>query len=262
MADLLALTRAVSPRIGLCELTHLPRRPIDRARAEAQHRELEHALEGLGCLVQRIPAAPHLPDSVFLEDIAVVLDEVAVLTRPGAPSRRSEVPAVAQALAPHRRLLAIEPPGTLDGGDVLRVGRDLFVGASKRTNAAGCEQLSSLLKPFGYAIRRVPIRDCLHLKTAITGVADEVVLYNPAWVEGKAFAGYELIEVDASEPFAANSVRVGDTVLYPEAYPRTRRRLEERGLQILTVDGSELAKAEGGLSCCCLIFEPGSARHA
>ena len=251
----IAITRRVSPRIGQCELTHLPRRPIDFARASAQHLAYEECLAALGCEVHSLPAEPDLPDSVFVEDVAVVLDALAILTRPGAESRRAETAAVEQALAPHRELRRIEPPATLDGGDVLCVGRKVFVGLSARSNQAAVEQMRALLAPHGYVVQGVPFGGCLHLKSAVTEVGERTLLLNPAWVDARLFAGMECIEVAPEEPFAANALRIGETVVFPSAYPATLRRLEARGICVTTIDASELAKAEGGLTCCSLVFE-------
>lgn len=237
-----------------CQLTHLARAPIDVSRAAEQHLAYEKQLEALGCEVCSLPAEPELPDSVFVEDAAVVFDELAFLARPGAESRRAEVASIAQALKPYRKLARIEPPGTLDGGDVLRVGKRVFVGLSRRTNQAGIEQMHALLPVYGYSVESVPVERCLHLKSAVTQVEEGALLINPTWVEPSAFRGLELIEVDAAEPFAANALLVKGVVVYPAAYERTRKRLAERGLGVVTVEVSELAKAEGGVTCCSLIL--------
>lgn len=250
-----AVTRAVSPNIGRCELTHLARQPIDVDKARAQHARYEECLATLGCQVQRLPVEPGLPDSVFVEDTALVLDELAIITRPGAASRRPETEAVARALRPYRQLAHIAAPATLDGGDVLQVGRQVFVGLSPRTNPAGVAQLQTLLEPLGYIVKGVPVTGCLHLKSAATLVATDTLLIHRAWVEAAAFGPLELIDVDPVEPFGGNALLVGETVVYPAAYPGTRRRLEERGIPVQVVDVSELAKAEGGVTCCSLIFE-------
>ena len=251
---LIALTRGISPAITRCELTHLAREPVDLAAARAQHAAYERCLAELGCDVRRVDSAEEFPDGVFIEDTAVVLDEVAVVTRPGAESRRGEPAAVAEALAAFRPLLHISAPGTLEGGDVLRVGRTLFVGRSTRTNDAGIAQLREHLAPYGYAVRAVPVRGCLHLKTAVTAVADDLLLLNPAWVDAGEFPGFEVIEVDPAEPFAANVVRIGADVIHPAEHTRTRERLERRGIAVRTVPAGELAKAEGGVTCSSLIF--------
>ena len=254
MSPWIAITREVSPRIAACELTHLVREPIDFQRARTQHRQYETLLEELGCKLVRLPAERDLPDSVFVEDAAVVLDELAVITRPGAESRRSETVSVAAALKPYRKLFHIQPPGTLDGGDVLRIGKALYVGLSKRSNREGVKQLQDILLPFGYAVHGVKLRDCLHLKSAVTQVAEDTLLINPAWTDTAVFQDFRLIDVAPSEPFAANALRIGDTVVYPEAFPETRQRLEKQGIRVRAVDASELAKAEGGVTCCSLVF--------
>jgi dimethylargininase len=239
--------------MATCELTHLARVEIDAARAAAQHLEYERALTRLGCVVQRLGAGPEMPDSVFIEDTAVVLDEAAVAMRPGAESRRAEVPAVAEALAAHRRLARIDPPGTMDGGDVMVAGRMIFVGASSRTNYAGIEQLRRIVAPLGYEVRSVVVTGCLHLKSAVTVVDDETLLINQAWAPAGDFGGFDLLNVDSGEPFGANVVRVRNRLLYSVAFPRTRERLERRGFDVTAIDVSELAKAEGALTCCSLI---------
>ena len=254
----IALTREVSPSLSRCELTHLSREPIDLERARAQHRAYEDALRSLGCDVRRVPPEPDLPDSVFVEDTAVVLDEIAVLTRPGAPSRRAEVPSMAAALASYRECRALEDPATLDGGDVLVVGRTVFVGLSTRTNRDGVSQLTDALQPFGYSVRPLAVESCLHLKSAVTRVGPSTVLLNPDWVDAGAFRAFDRIHVHPDEPRAANALAVGTAVLYPAAFPRTRERLAGRGLEVRAIDLDELAKAEGGVTCCCsLVFDAG-----
>jgi dimethylargininase len=257
---LLALTRAVPPSIVRCELTHLAREPIDVTRAAAQHKAYEDTLARLGCIVRHLPEAPEFPDSVFVEDTAVVLDELAVIARPGAASRRAETTSVAAALGEHRQLECIQAPGTLDGGDVLRIGQRVYVGLSGRTNADGARQLADLLAPHGYQVVGIEVRGCLHLKSAVTAVADNALLVNPRWVDVSHFRGFRRIDVHPDEPFAANVLRVGGTLVCAVATPRTRERLEATGFVVESVDVSELAKAEAGVTCCSLILDvrPGS----
>jgi dimethylargininase len=254
----LALTRSVAPSIEACELTHLERQPIDVARARAQHALYEQALVDLGCRVIRLPDAPALPDSVFVEDTVVVVDELAVLARPGAASRRPEVDTMRAALAPYRPLAAIEAPGILDGGDVLRVGRRLYVGRGPRTNDEGIGQLRRLLAPLRYSVEAVDFQGCLHLKTAVTAADAHTILLNPDWVAPSVFPGLAHIAVDPREPMAANVLRVGDTLLCASLYPRTLERLARTGLAVQAVEAGELAKAEGGLTCCSVLLEEGS----
>ena len=237
-----------------CELTHLARVPIDLDRARAQHRDYEQALADAGCRVERLPAGPDMPDAVFVEDIAVVFDELAIITRPGAESRRVEVPAIAAALEPHRTLSFIEPPGTLDGGDVLVAGRRVYVGVSSRTNRQAIAMMHRALAPHRYTVCAVEVHGCLHLKSAVTSVADDTLLVNPRWIARDALGGFDLVEIDPSEPAAANALRVGETVIFPSAFPRTAERLAKRGVTLRLVDASEVAKAEGAVTCCSLVF--------
>jgi dimethylargininase len=250
-----ALTRPVPASLGDCELTHLDRAPIDVARAAAQHERYEAALAALGCTIRRLPAAHDLPDSVFVEDVAIVLDEVAVMTRPGARSRRAERDSVAPVLSEYRELVAIAAPGTLDGGDVLRIGRTLYVGLSTRTNEDGARQLARLVQRFGYGVRCVQTTACLHLKSAITALSADRVLLNPAWVDARTFESVEVLHVAPEEPHAANVLRIGDAIVCAAAHTGTIAGLRARGYDVTAVDVSELAKAEAGVTCCSLLIE-------
>ena len=250
----LALTRSVSPTLADCELTHLDRAPLDVARAAAQHVAYEEALRRLGCAVERVAAAPEHPDAVFIEDTAVVLDEIAIVTRPGAESRRSEVDAVADALAAYRPLYRVAAPGTLDGGDVLVVGSSVYVGRTPRTNDDGIAQLRAAVAPFGYTVVAVEVSGCLHLKSAVTALDDHTVLCNAAWVDPTVFGALAVALVADDEPSAANVVRVGERLVAAEAYPRTNAMLRARGYDVTTVPADELAKAEGAVTCCSLLL--------
>ncbi len=244
---MIAITREVSPSIARAELTHLERVPIDYARAREQHRQYQAVLASLGWTVVEIPGDPAYPDGVFIEDTAVVLSDVAVITRPGAESRRGETTAVAAALAAYRPLVHIEAPATLDGGDVLVLDDTIYVGLSSRSNAASIEQLRALT---GREVIGIPLGGALHLKTAITRVSADTLLVNREWIDVTPFARWKLIDVDPTEPFAANALLLGDSVIYARNFERTRARL--RGLDLHLVDADELAKAEGGVTCCCL----------
>jgi dimethylargininase len=252
-AKTIAFTREVGPAIARCELTHLSRAPIDLQLARAQHAAFERVLASLGCDVRRLPPADDLPDAVFVQDTAIILDEVAILARPGAASRRPEVASVAEELASNRPLRWIEAPGTLDGGDIVRLGRDVFVGQTARTNADAVRQLQDWLQPLGYAVHAVRVTGCLHLQSAVTPIADRGLLVNRSWIDPTVFGDIEIIEVDPAEPYAANALRVKDTVVYPTGFPRTRARLVASELRVVDVDLSELAKAEAGVTCCCLL---------
>jgi dimethylargininase len=251
----LAFTRDISPAIVRCELTHLQRVAIDVHAARAQHASYEQALSAAGCRVQRLAAGDDMPDSVFIEDTAIVFDELAIVARPGAASRRLETSAVADALAPHRPLHEIVAPGTVDGGDVLVCARRVFVGGSGRTNAHASEQMRRILAPFGYTVETLAVTACLHLKSAVCAVADGTLLINREWVDAARLGDFTLIDVDPSEPFAANALPIDGAVIFPREYPRTAARLRAQGFTVHPVPASELAKAEGGVTCCSLILD-------
>ncbi len=252
---MIALTRPVSPTLADCELIHLERVVIDVEMAAAQHAEYEAALRSLGVVVVEVGAAPAHPDAVFIEDTAIVLDDVAVITWPGAASRRGELAAVAAALAAYRPLVKMEAPATLDGGDVVRMGRTLYVGRSSRTNGAGIDQLRQLVAPYDYQVVPVEFAGCLHLKSAATAIGGDMLLFNPALVSATAFEGCDPIAIDVREPYGANALRIGESLIYSSQYPRTGELLAGRGLRICDVNLSELAKAEGAVTCCSLIVD-------
>ncbi|MCH7666295.1 MAG: glutaredoxin family protein [Acidobacteria bacterium] len=258
----IALTREVSPAFNRCELTHLEREPIDLALARQQHRGYELRLQEFGCRLERLPAEPDFPDSVFVEDVAVVLDKIAVITRPGATSRRGERSSVARKLETYRPLVHIRAPGLLDGGDVLQVARHLYVGRSSRSNSEGVDQLRELVAPGGYSVTAVELAGCLHLKSAATRVAPETLLINPDWVDAAAFDGVEVLTIDPKEPAAANVLVIDSQALVPAQYTRTRAQLERAGLDVRTVELSELIKAEAGVTCCSLVFRAATASPA
>ncbi|HSR64415.1 MAG TPA: dimethylargininase, partial [Xanthomonadaceae bacterium] len=242
----IAITRRISPTLADCQLSFVPRVPLDVERAEAQHRDYCRALAAAGCSVVELAPEPDMPDAVFVEDTAVVVEELAVVTRPGAPSRRGEGATVRPVLARFRPLAEIEAPGTLDGGDVLRIGRRVFVGESARSNADGIARLRALLQPHGYTVQGVTTRDCLHLKSAVTALGGGTLLVQPEWVDPAVFADYRVVPVDPGEEHAANALRIGEgTVVYPDCFPRTQARIEAAGVRVLAVDVSELQKAEG-----------------
>jgi dimethylargininase len=247
-----AFTRAVSPRLAECQLTHLPRTPIDAAKAVSQHAAYEAALAGAGYEIVRLPELADDPDAVFVEDTALILDAHAVITRPGAASRSGEVHSTAEGLADHFELLLIER-GHLDGGDVLRIGRKLYVGLSTRTDAAGIHVLRELVSPLGYDVVQAELRDCLHLKTGATFAGDSVLIYDERCVDPAQFTDVEPFAVDADEAAAANCVRAGAHLILPAGNPRTADALRSRGFQVVEVDVSELQKAESGVTCMSLI---------
>ena len=250
----IAVTRQVSPRFNECEITHIDRSPINIDIASAQHEGYVQALKDMGCELIELPAEADLPDSVFVEDTAFILPEATVITRPGADSRRPETESIIRALRPYRELLFINEPGTVDGGDVLVLDQDILVGMSTRSNQAAVDQINILVGKFGYRAQGVELHDCLHLKSAVTRVDAKTLLINRNWVDTHHFPGFDLIDVDASEPFAANCLPVNGEIIFPAAFPKTRVKLEARGYKIRTVQVDELAKAEGAVTCCSLII--------
>jgi len=251
----LAITRDVSPRFNECEITHIDRTPIDVSVAQSQHHGYVQALKELGCAVLELPAEADLPDSVFVEDTAVILPDVALITKPGADSRKPETESIVQALRPYRELVFIESPGSVDGGDVLVLDKNIYVGLSTRSNQFAIAQMNEKLSKYGYHTEGVEMHDCLHLKTAVTRVDNNTLLINRKWVDVEIFEGFDLIDVDASEPFAANCLPIGDAIIYPVAFPITGAKLTARGYKIKPVVVDELAKAEGAVTCCSLIVE-------
>ncbi len=256
----LAFTRPVSSRLGACELTHLDRSPIDAELAAVQHRGYEAAIKAAGFDVVQLPALDEHPDAVFVEDTAILLGEHAVITRPGAASRRAEAENTAAALADRFKVHRLTR-GTIDGGDVLRIGRTIYVGLSQRTDCAGLVALANVAAPLGFEVVSVPHERCLHLKTGATWIGHDAagqptVLVNEHWIDPTVFGDVAILPVSQREPFAANALRIGKTLIFPSAYPETSERLRERGFKLDEIDVSELEKAEAGLTCMSLLAEP------
>lgn len=252
---LTAITRAVSAALADCELSYIPRQPIDLKKARAQHHAYEEALRKLGANIVSLPAEPELPDSMFVEDPAIVLDEVAIICPLGTETRRKEAPSLRVALEKYRSVAHVKLPGLLEGGDVLRVGRKLFAGITKRSNPEGIRQLAVIAGRYGHDLTAVPVTGCLHLKSAVTYLGKNTLLANRAWFDWKRFADFEWVDVDPAEPHAGNALVIGDTVLLPASFPRTKEKIERKGFTVQTLDISELQKAESGLTCSSLIFE-------
>jgi len=251
---MLALTHAPSPNLEQCQRTYVARAPIDYGRAVQQHEAYCRMLRRAGAGVRTLDVNHDLPDSVFIEDTAVVLDEVAVLASMGAPSRRAEPAGIEPELRKYREIERIEPPATLEGGDVLRVGRTLLVGLSSRTNAAGVAALQAVGRRFGYDVRPVPVRQCLHLKSACAALPDHRLLVNPDWLDARALRGFDLVSLPDAEPDAANLLLLGTRVCLPAAHPQTAELVRELGFEAETVDVSEFAKAEGCVTCLSILL--------
>jgi dimethylargininase len=254
MQILVALTRGVSPRIAECELTFIDRQLINYPRAVEQHSQYQQLLRNLGAKVIELPSDEHCPDCCFLEDTALVLDEVAVVTRPGSEARRREVEGVASAIRKFRDVLRIDALGTLEAGDVLRLGRKLFVGISTRTNQKGIEMLRGVIQAYGYEVAGVPMKKALHLKSVCTALDDNTVLADKRYFDPAEFSKYKVIEVPAEESMAANVLRINGVVCMHAGFHRTVDLLRNKGFDIRTLDISEFLKAEAGLTCMSIIL--------
>ena len=252
-----AFTRAVSPRLAECALTHLARVPIDAAAARVQHAGYEQALRDSGVEVVRLPELPDCPDAVFVEDTALLLGEHAIILRPGVPSRAGEVGSTAAGLTGEFEISRLDS-GHVDGGDVLRIGRTLYMGLSSRTERAGVDALKTVAGKLGYDVKAAALDGCLHLKTAATIAGHDAagrltLLYDADPVDPAQFAGVEPLAVSADEPGAANVLRIGERVIMPAGHTNTATRLRERGFHVVQVDVSELQKAEAGVTCMSLV---------
>lgn len=250
-----AITHVPPASLGEGERSFVARDPIDMATARAQHAAYSDLLYTLGCDVVVLNTNHEYPDAVFVEDTAIVLDELAILASPGAESRRGEIAGIERELGEHRAIERITLPATLDGGDVVVAGRMILVGKSARTNAEGAAALAAIVRKHGYIVRRVGMHDCLHLKSACCALPDGRLLVNPKWIELRDLAGYDIVEIDPSEPFAADVLAIGRTVVSAAANPKTAALIGALGFDSRTVDLSEFAKAEGGVTCLSIVFE-------
>lgn len=250
-----AITRAVSRNISRCELTFRRREHIDYEKAIGQHEAYCQLLHRLGVEVLNLEASDALPDCCFVADTAIILDELAVIASMGAPPRRGETSAVEKILSPHHEIRRIEPPATLDGGDVVRLGRELFAGCSSRTNAEGIEALTRIVHEFGYRVTPVMLTGSLHLTTGCSALDEETVLLNPCWIDDRPFARFRILCAPEEEPWAASTVRVGDVICVEAHSPRTLQMVAgQSGADVEVVDISEFRKAEGSLSCLSILF--------
>src|SRR5262245_32276900 len=252
---MIAITHVPSPHMDRCELTHVARSPIDLARAAEQHAAYCDTLRACGAAVVTLDVNHGYPDCCFVEDTAVVLDEVAILTSMGAASRRGEPAGIEPELRKYRDIARVKLPATLDGGDVLRVGRSLLIGQTARTNAGGIAAVEAIATLLGYRVIRIPLDRCLHLQTAVTALDDTTLPVNPAWIDVKALGGFDLVIVPEEEPWAANVVRLRSSIVAATAFPRTVNLIRRRGYDVHTVDVSEFAKAEGGVTCLSILID-------
>jgi dimethylargininase len=249
-----AFAREVSRSLARCELLYVPRQQFNLPLARRQHTAYVATLETAGIKVTVLPEEPDWPDSCFVEDPAIVLDEVAVICRPGAAPRVPEVKSIERVLAKVRPVHRIVSPGTLEGGDVLRMGKTLYIGMSTRTNLEGLRQCQQIIRPYGYETIGVPLKGCLHLKSAVTSPAEGVLLANAGWIDLSPFSHFEILRVPDAEPWGANTLALNGNVLVTGSSPRTADLLESRGLRVSRLDISELQKAEAALTCLSLLY--------
>lgn len=252
---LTAITHKPSPRLNDCELTFLSAQQIDFQKAQTQHKAYCDTLSSLGANVITLDENPDLPDSVFVEDTAIVLDEVAIITSMGVASRRKETKAIEKKLAEFRPLEKIRLPAKIEGGDVLTIGKELFVGNSSRTNLDGINALREIVSPFGYKVFAADVRGSLHLTTACTALDDETVLINPEWIEAEVFKNFRKINLPQNEPFAANILRVGETICIDSKFTKTKKKIKKLRYKTKSINISEFLKAEAGLTCLSLVFK-------
>ncbi len=248
-----AITRLPGADFAAGETTQKDVSP-DFAKLREQHAAYVGALEKAGLSVQVLPALPGSPDAYFVEDPAVVVPGVAVLTRPGAPSRRAEVAAIQPALAAHRATRTLASPGTLDGGDVLIVDKRVFIGISDRSNEHGARQLADILREYGFDSEFVELAAGLHLKSSVNAIGDNRLLATPEFVGHPAFASFDQFVLPNHEAHGANCLRVNELVLVPANAPETADYLAAQGMEVVSLDVGEVQKMDGGLTCMSLRF--------
>ena len=249
-----ALVRRPSPFMATaCELTHMSRAPIDMNLALQQHAHYVQTLTNLGLEVTVLPPLDGHADCAFVEDTFILLPEIAIQCRLGAVARLGEGDSIAREFT-NIEMAMIEAPATIEGGDVLRIDRTLYVGLGTRTNKAGINALAEIVEPLGYVVVAISTPGALHLKTACTGLSPSVFLANRDWIEAKALGDVQFVDVDPSEPFGGNTLTVGDTILFPAAHPKTAAKVGALGFKTALIDISEFAKAEAGLTCMSLLW--------
>ncbi|MBN2149525.1 MAG: hypothetical protein JW726_19210 [Anaerolineales bacterium] len=251
-----AIVRTPSPNISQGITTANLGKPVYEA-ALRQHAGYIAALEACGVVVHTLPAEAAFPDACFVEDTAVVAERVAIITNLGARSRQGEQESVRAALGEFyaaEQIERITPPGTLEGGDVMRVGGHFYVGLSGRTNEEGVRQFTGYLNRHGYTASSVRLGELLHLKTGLAYLENDVLLTAGEFTGHPAFAAFKTIPIPSEDAYSANCIYVNGTVLVPAGYPRTREKIEAAGLPVREVEVSEFRKIDGGLSCLSLRF--------
>jgi dimethylargininase len=251
---LVALTHVPSPNMQQYERTYVGDQTIDYELALRQHAGYQDALRRCGAEVVTLDVNRAMADCVFIEDTAIVLDELAVMMSPGAESRRGEPSGIEPELWHYREIERVSLPATIDGGDVVRAGRALYVGASPRTNAAGIDALRDIVSKYGYSVTAVPVQKCLHLKSACSALPDGRFLVNADWIDVSPLPSSMLMHVPSDEPWAGDVLVAGETIIYSDAFPQAGELLRGAGFATMPVSVSEFAKAEGGVTCLSLVF--------
>jgi dimethylargininase len=251
---LTVITHKPSPALQNCELTFLESQEINYELALQQHQQYCQMLKNCGAKIIEIADNLDLPDSVFVEDPIIVFNEVAVLTSMGVASRRAESATLERLFKRYREIERISLPAKIEGGDVLKIGRQVFVGESPRTNRTGILALADIIEPFGYKVIPVSVKGCLHLKTGCTALDNETVLINSEWIDCEPFHYFKRVETLPEEPFGANVLRLNDHVCMNGAFPKTLDLVTSLGYSISAVNISEFVKMEAGLTCMCIPF--------
>jgi len=250
-----AITHIPSPNMQRGERTFVDELVVDYELSLRQHAEYRAALQRCGAEVIVLDVNRTMPDCVFVEDTAIVLRELAVMMSPGAESRRGEPAGIEPSLRQFREVRRVKRPATIDGGDVVVAGRSVYVGESPRTNSEGIAALRETLAPFGYSVTGVPVRQCLHLKTACSALPDGRFLVNAEWIDASPLPAERLVSVPADEPWAGDVLVIGNQIILAEAFPQTADLLSGLGFETIPVAVSEFAKVEGGVTCLSLVFE-------
>jgi dimethylargininase len=219
-----------------------------------QHEEYIKTLRSLGLELIVLDALPDYADAYFVEDTAVVTPDVAIITNPGVEDRKGEEDTIERALATYRKTVRIHAPGTVDGGDVLMVGPHFFIGISERTNREGAEQLSRIFEEYGNIWTTVLVEAGLHLKSSVNYIGKNTLLITERFAGRNEFKQYDKIIVDKTEEYAANTLMINNSLITPKGFPKTMKKLEATGLDIIELDVSEVRKMDGGLTCMSLRF--------
>lgn len=252
--NLTVITHLPSHKLQDCELTFVESEKIDIEKAQQEHQEYCEMLKRCGAEVIILDRNNDLADSVFVEDPIIVFDEIAVLTSMGVESRRKESQYLKEVFSKYRDVEEIKLPAKIEGGDVLKIGKKIFVGLSVRTNQEGITCLKNIIKPYGYEVIVVKVLGCLHLKTGCTALDDNTILINSKWVDDNAFKGFKKIEVPLSEPFGANILKINDVICMNKSFTKTLDLVKSLGYKTDCCDISEFVKAEAGLTCMSVPF--------